>query len=340
MLIARWKMSKKEILAYWLSRTRLLELAGPIRRSPRLIILAYHRVMDFNARVHSFDSDLISAFVEEFERQMDHVKRNFNVITFETWARSIEEERYPERSLIVTFDDGYRDNYLNAYPILKRRGIPATFFLAVRYIGTKEIFNFEKAAYLIKQAQSGDFSLEADQKYRYHIPSGDRTRLIEEIQALLKRADPRTHESIIHQMEGALKANDYPMEEVEMMTWEEVREMAKNGMEIGSHGMCHINMTLTSDQELREEIVDSKQWIEKEIGRPVSVLAYPFGQGDSFDERVKGAVEQAGYTFAASYIHGADVMGKLDRFGLKRLHVESYITMDYFKSMLAFPSLF
>jgi len=322
-------MSKKGLLAWGLSKTGVFACAMMIRKRTggftRLPILAYHRVMDCNTRTYPFDSDLISASVDAFDRQMDYVKRNFNVITFDALKRALDAGRIPENPLIVTFDDGYRDNYLNAYPILKHHGIPATFFVAVSYIGTKEVFHFERVVYLIKQAGRGD-----------------RASLIEEIQARIKRSDPSTVAAIIAQIEGELKVGDYPIAEVAMMTWEDVREMADNGMEIGSHGLRHINMAMTSDLELREETVDSKKRIEKEVGKPIVALAYPFGQADHFDERVKVAVAQAGYSFALAYIHGADVIGNGTRhqFELKRLHVESDVTLDYFKAMLAFPSVF
>ena len=340
-------MGKKEQLAHWLESTGLLAYTATIRnRTSRFVslpILAYHRALNFNPQTYPFDPDVISASVEAFDQQMAYIKKNFNVITFEMLQESRENGIRLERPMIITFDDGYRDNYLNAYPILKRHGIPATFFLAVSYIGTKEVFHWEKIVYLILQTQKDYFSLESDRgRIKYAVPPGDRTSLIKEMQTVLKRVSPLTAASIIKQMEAELKVDHYKAEHVTIMTWEEVLEMAKNGMEIGSHGLRHINITKTSDMELQEEIVDSKKRIEKEIGRRVSVLAYPFGQADHFDERVKGAAEQAGYQFACSYIHGADALWNktLDCFALKRLHVESSTTLNYFKAMLAFPSLF
>jgi peptidoglycan/xylan/chitin deacetylase (PgdA/CDA1 family) len=336
--------SKKERVARLLSKTRLLDWAARLDRTVRLTtpltILGYHRVYDVDPAAYPYDDDLVSATVESFDRQMAYLNKNFEVITFEILGRCLETGRYPKRPAIVTFDDGYRDNYRNAYPILKRHGIPAAFFLPARYIGTREIFGFEKAAYLIKKGWPGRLTLTADRTYSFRIPPGDRQEVIAEVQTLLQRADRRTHDDLIRQMERAIGCDRYPTEPVEIMTWDEVREMSRDGFEIGSHGASHINIAKTTDEELNEEVVESKRLIEKEIGRPVTVLAYPFGQRDSFDDRVVGALRRAGYAFGVSYLHGTDAAGRADPYALSRLHVESYHSMEYFGAMLLFPSVF
>src|SRR5215471_15904890 len=109
--------------------------------SGSLRILAYHRVLDADPSDFAYDEGVISATTEAFYHQMDFVRRNFDVLTFrELHAIEMEGKDRPRRALIITFDDGYRDNYTQAFPVLRHMGLPATIFLATGHIGRSRLF--------------------------------------------------------------------------------------------------------------------------------------------------------------------------------------------------------
>ena len=124
-------------------------------RNPRpgLRILAYHRVLDDDESSFPFDEEVISATTDDFCRQMKFARDNFEIISFRDLEICEQQGRpWPKRALIITFDDGYRDNYTNAFPILREFGLTATIFLTAGHIGLRELFWWDLVAYCIKHS--------------------------------------------------------------------------------------------------------------------------------------------------------------------------------------------
>src|SRR5262249_55983601 len=117
-------------------------------------ILAYHRVLDANPEEFDFDEGVISASTEGFYRLMYFVRRIFDVLSFRALYKiELAGRSFPRRALIITFDDGYRDNYPQAFPVLKQLGLPATIFLASGHIGRSRLFWWDAIAYCVKHAK-------------------------------------------------------------------------------------------------------------------------------------------------------------------------------------------
>jgi len=128
--------SKRDIAVCFLTMSGAIKLRELLGGRDKLLVLAYHRICEIEGFM--WDDDLISASPGEFERQIRYVADRFTPITFEELARILSgRSPIPPRPAIVTFDDGYMDNYLQAFPILKRYGVPATFFIPVGFIGTR-----------------------------------------------------------------------------------------------------------------------------------------------------------------------------------------------------------
>lgn len=103
------------------------------------LILAYHRV-SFNRK------DPLAIPVEDFREQINYFhERGYSSFTLEEYATMVNRGSLPKKSVVITFDDGYRDNYLYAFPILKHFGFHGTIFLTANYIGTNNIFPMDKA---------------------------------------------------------------------------------------------------------------------------------------------------------------------------------------------------
>jgi len=129
--------------------TRLKELLG---RKDRLLVLVYHRICETEGFM--WDDDLVSASPQQFERQVRYIAERFTPITFEELGRILDgRSPMPPRPVIVTFDDGYMDNYLQAFPILKRYGVPATFFIPAGFIGTRKVTWWDLKAFKRKNAR-------------------------------------------------------------------------------------------------------------------------------------------------------------------------------------------
>jgi peptidoglycan/xylan/chitin deacetylase (PgdA/CDA1 family) len=303
-----------------------------------LRVLAYHRVLPKAETV--WDDGVVDATVESFRRQMEFVKRRFTVLSFAELAHCSERENgLPPNALIITFDDGYRDNYVHAYPILAELGLPATIFLATGYIGGMEPFWWDQVAYCIKQTKSKsvigctgeEFALASD---------ADRPLATQRILRSLKAMSNDCREDYIAALPRKLDV-EWRRREAEglILSWDEIREMARNGIEFGGHTITHPVLTQVSRQQAEREITGCKARIEAETGQSVVAFAYPIGGAMRFDEEIERMTREAGYQFAVSYMRGVNSWPLTDRFAIQRFAIDHDDSYHVFRAKVSLPSI-
>jgi peptidoglycan/xylan/chitin deacetylase (PgdA/CDA1 family) len=337
------EMSKREIAAKVLGSpltNRLWRLGGG--RSGELRILAYHRVLDDPPLSFPFDEDLISADTETFRRQMEFARRNFDVISFGDLLQcEREDRRWPARALIVTFDDGYRDNYTNAFPVLSHLGLSATIFLASGHIGEEKLFWWDRVAYLIKHTRMQEVSLpEVSAQPFLMTDPRERRACTESLLAWLKRVGEETRRGFVKNL-GQRLGVEIPATLARGMhlSWDEVRQMADGGIEFASHTVTHPILAQTDEAQLRHEICESKETIEQRTGRQVLAFAFPAGRRERFNKRSVEIVAECGYQYAVAYDEGVVKENNYDRYTLPRIHVERDQSLGLFRANLMFPRL-
>jgi peptidoglycan/xylan/chitin deacetylase (PgdA/CDA1 family) len=313
-------------------------------RTPQLLMLAYHRVLDAGPEDSwPFDIELVSASREQFDWQLRYVKEHYDAITFRDVIAAMDGgPRLPKRPVIITFDDGFDDNFQNAFPLLRDHGLPATFFISTQYIDSARTFWFDRVAALMMVMPPRALSLpELDQP----LPTGDdigarrasAARLLEVLKAvpdarrvaILELADrewgdrlARTHSCKSHPM-----------------TWDQVRAMQQGGMEFGSHTHTHPILSRLTPPQLEHELAESRRILEKELGRPCEVISYPVGMGEAVSDSVEDAAVRAGYRMGCTYETGANEIPQHATFDMRRQHVERYTSQAHFKALLAMPGL-
>jgi peptidoglycan/xylan/chitin deacetylase (PgdA/CDA1 family) len=320
------------------------EFARSMRRTlaDELPILVYHRVCDLqNEDQYPFDPELVSASTDDFAWQMQYVGEHFTPITFARLVDHLDAGiPMPPSPMIVTFDDGFRDNYTHAFPILRKLGIPATIFLSTGYLDDRQPFWFEWVMYLIHRMPGPVLELPHGEVLELGLTSGARRAAAAALVARLKAVDDEErlerlgwlqerHAAIVRPEDSRLS---------EPVTWHEVVEMAGAGVEFGSHGVSHpILSNIRTAGKLTNELLLSKEAIERRTGRPVQVLAYPVGSPDAYNERTIETARQCGYKVAVSYIAGINALSKLNRYEMLRMHVEREIDRAGFRAMFAWP---
>ncbi|MDQ7076125.1 MAG: polysaccharide deacetylase family protein [Gammaproteobacteria bacterium] len=244
---------------------------------------------------------------------------------------------------MVTFDDGFEDNYSVVFPILKQLDVPATIFISSDYIGKTETFWFDWVVYLLKKAAPGVLNLPAIPLDLCIENSFDsRMSAVDILLGALKQVSNEARLQTIVDLEQQVGAHkpEKGFEESYPMTWQQVKEMSEWGVEFGSHSASHPILSQLDDKELWHEIADSREVIVEKTGQACDVIAYPVGGACTYDQRVLDMVERSGYRLGTSYRSGVNVLDELEPYALRRIHVELETSRELFAATLALPSLF
>lgn len=331
-------------LGRWCYRTGLLGSLQRVRRWLRrdLRVLAYHRVLTVEDPARfDFDLDLVSASVEGFRRQMECLRRRFRPMRMSDVITALETgQTVPADAVVVTFDDGYDDNYRNAFPILRELGIPATFFVSTGHIDNGQPYAYDWLVHMLLCTSAT--SLELPELGMVQPMPTDRSQRRELGRHVLDRIKSLSGDAQTALIERLETAWDMPRAgkhaDCRPMSWGQLREMQAAGFEIGSHGVHHRMLAKLDGVDLAHELRDSKAVLERELGVPAPFIAYPVGGNDAFDRRVIEATVDAGYRAGCSYISGTNG-GSIDRYALYRLAVEREMDAGWFAAMLTFPEL-
>lgn len=297
------------------------------RRSQRarLLVLCYHGVVsDDGQRTPFLGRNTVT--VAEFRRQLRVLRKLFNPISADDLLDHLCREReLKPGAVLVTFDDGFRNNLTLAAPLLLEEGVPAVFHVTTAYIGTREILWPQRLVEWVLRWPDDQFPLPGHQGTIPVAPAAEidrRIDLSEEIRALCKQLpDPRRQEYLreIGQRFGRPIEHNDP-ELYDFMTWDEVRKLHGMGFAIGSHTVNHPILTRLEPQQLRQELAESRAIIERELGAPCRILAYPNGGRADFSPSVMAAAGESGYEAAFSLMEGTNAF-PLSPFAIDRVTI-------------------
>ncbi|WP_434379882.1 polysaccharide deacetylase family protein [Melittangium boletus] len=248
----------------------------------RVLIVSYHRVVEdfFGELQRSIPGLLISQ--ETFRRHLEGLSAaGYKFATIGEALDVMSGAKTAHDDLcVVTFDDGYRDVYRYAYPVLKEMGVPAITYLPSNLIGTDFRFNHDRLFHLVHQVQAQGFQPMFDvleepaASLMTEVMSG-RKRLSAALDDFIGHHSSATLVDTIHALEARL-GPDVPKlpEQGDLMNWDEVREMARDGFEFGAHTLGHVVLTHEPLDVVEREVRESKAIIERELGTPVRDFAY------------------------------------------------------------------
>ncbi len=271
---------------------------------PRTLVVAYHRVVEDFEAVAKTDMPTLLISRTMFERHLDWIGRRFEFVALdEMGERLARGESFRRPVAAVTFDDGYRDVYEQAFPVLRRKGIPAGVFVVTDLIGRSHWQIHDKLYHLIEKA-----SARWNDPWRGLASLLDRADIpASEIQGMRRAC--RNSSSVVSKLLSALSLADATrVVEVltaqvgngvanvpQTLTWPMITEMRRAGFTIGSHTRSHAWLGNESEAKRLEEIAGSKLELEARLGEAILHFAYPGGQ---FTPPVVEMVSRAGYEFA------------------------------------------
>jgi peptidoglycan/xylan/chitin deacetylase (PgdA/CDA1 family) len=283
------------------------------RRQP--LILTYHRFANGD------EPDRTPAHV--FAEQLAYLSQRYRIIPLPQLVEHLRNPESPPPGLAaITIDDGYRDAYDIAYPLLRRYNAPATLYVVPEFVDRRCWIWTDQARYLCHLASPQWLSTTIDGQETW-LELGDersRSRTALRLNDLLKTLTNDGKNEAIERLAHTLGVSlpTAPPDELASISWEQARELDRNGIEIGSHTMTHPILTNVSDAQLHRELAESKLRIEEELDRTVESFCYPNGDNDA---RVQQEVARAGYRTAVTTVSGLNKPGA-NPLTLRRIHTE------------------
>jgi peptidoglycan/xylan/chitin deacetylase (PgdA/CDA1 family) len=290
----------------------------------RIIMLGYHRVVeDFQKSSRlAIPSLLISG--KTLKRHIDLICRKFDCISLDDAIEAIAGRRLLARdSVVLTFDDGYRDFYDVAFPILRACGVPATIFVPTSLIGTKAVLVHDQLYYLTVEMTRRNRSVTAlleELNHREAIPGVERSLksnppdYFEAMRALFEI--PYEEVKILIEMmkrDIGFVDSDFP-DEYALLTWPMLREISAAGITVGGHTCNHVLLTREPIESVEKEIRGSKEDLERMLGTRADHFAYPDGR---YDQRIADLVRKVGFKSASTIEDRPNVISE-DLYRLKR----------------------
>lgn len=284
------------------------------RQKNALTILLYHGVAPYNSTgIYNYREKFIEP--EQFKKQIAYLSKHYTILTLDQAIKLLAEDKsLPPYSLVITFDDGYRNFYDYAYPTLLKDTLPATIFIVTDFIDKKIPLWMDRLEYAVglsgnKQFKSRSDRTSYDKNVREkmkHLPDNDK-------QALLS--------SIENELGVKLESTDLEKSLYAPLSWDQIKEMKTHSITIGAHTKSHPILTLLPHFKMEEEIKESKKVLEEHIGVISRTFSYPNGQLGDFNEETKKVVLESRFVAALSTLPGTNQKTD-DLFSLKRFTVD------------------
>lgn len=327
---------KRDLLArcmYW-SGCTLLFSRLPAQDS--LLVLVYHRIG--RSEDDEFDPGVFSATADQFEKQIAHLTRSGALVTLEEARAFIDRPPKDATSrcrVLITFDDGYLDNYELAFPILRSYRAQGVFFLSTGLIGSCFVPWWDRVAFFLKTARKHRFCLQYPRHLTVDFVHDGIRKSIRNVLYLYKSRENKEPERFIQELKEQTNGADPPQAMRRFLSWEEAKAMINGGMAIGSHAHSHRLLSQLEPQQQTQELTHSRTLLREKLGVEVESIAYPDGGKDTFSEQTQMLAQRAGYSIGFSYYGGTNSVGHSNSYDVKRIGVFSDLTLPRFRVQTA-----
>jgi peptidoglycan/xylan/chitin deacetylase (PgdA/CDA1 family) len=251
----------------------------------------------------------------DLRRHLLYLRRHYRILHLEValeelYKSPIEGYQKQDRRtpLVLTFDDGYHDNYTDGFALARELQVPLTIFLIPSYIETGGYFWWLEGNRLVHCAQVNETTIE---DRTYHLGKSDERRaLAQAIDSRLRQAKSvAEREEFLATVREKLSTRSsiaVDEEPVRPLTWAEVCEMEESEwVSFGAHTMHHpILANLADREEVKREVEECRVVLEQQLGHPAHTFAYPVGKPEHIGDAALRAVREAGYNWALTTMYG------------------------------------
>jgi peptidoglycan/xylan/chitin deacetylase (PgdA/CDA1 family) len=292
----------------------------------------------------TFDPGVVDVSPEQLGRQLAFLRRWFEPIGIDQLrAFAAGRGRLPRNPVMVTFDDGYRDNHDVALPILLQHGVRATFFIATDYVENRRMYWWDRVSLLVERSTHSTLELvyPMPRTFPMATPAAKR-ETVRKLQRIIKDERGLDLERFLDGVARAAGVSLSPAEERRIvdattMTWDHVRALRRAGMDIQSHTRTHRVLQTLDPSDLDRELRASKTTLEDVLGERITAVSYPVGKPLGEASHIRRAVREAGYELGFSNATGVNRARALDPIDVKRLSLDLTIRDPFFRAMLALP---
>jgi peptidoglycan/xylan/chitin deacetylase (PgdA/CDA1 family) len=302
-------------------KSKLITYLGPFggfalsrlitRRVPKIIM--YHR----------FSEESKTGYMHRsfFEAQIKYLQKNYNVIRLDGLISKLKNgQQVPPNTIVLTVDDGYRDFYDIAYPILKKYSVPATLFVTTKFVDGRFWLWPDKVKYILQHSNKLhelDKALFIEGMKSVDLPN-ERDRLWGVIISHLLSISENSKNEYLQLLEKTQEVNvpDCPVEQYQAIDWAQAKEMSADNIEIAAHTRSHPSLSKLTSSQLVSEVTGSVNDIGKELGAKPTSFCFPNGQPADYTAEVKEAVKQSGCHGAVTAFFDQHLID--DKFELRR----------------------
>jgi peptidoglycan/xylan/chitin deacetylase (PgdA/CDA1 family) len=300
-----------------LARAGVLRAAS-VLATPGAAILMYHSVMD-DPEEHGASFGGIIHSTTVFAGQMEALARHYHPVALDDLVEILAGRKsLPRRAVLVTFDDGYADNYEIAAPVLNRFGIPAAFYVVVNSITSGQLPWPIRVRHALLSTRKAIWTDPAARRWPLDTAA---ERLDAFAAACLQcgRLAGEPQQEAVVAIEKQLDSAPYAPQERLMMSWEQLHGLRKQGHVVGSHSLSHPNLAQLAAGEAEQELLNSKQKLEQQLSEPVWHFSYPNPVLDPhWTDETASLSQRAGYRTAVTARRGL-VRQKENPLGLPRI---------------------
>lgn len=294
--------------------------------------LLYHRVIDQPLAERDYLYSGLVVHRDSFEEQLSHVSRNYSCISLDEGVHKLRGGTLSPRSVMITFDDGYRDNLTIALPLLEKYGVPATIFITPGFIDGGPRLWWYEIEYLVRNLDHLCFEWRGE-LHHYSLNSwAEKNHALARLDPLFKKLRPEEQETLLSAL--------YPPElapfsyQGMMLSWDEIRELGRHPLiTIGAHTMHHPVLSLLRPEEMKREIQGARDTLEAVLGHAVTHSSYPYGSVNEAGAREYAESGSSGcaasWTTRFGHIHGDHA---------ERLHALPRVAVDYYDNREQFEA--
>jgi peptidoglycan/xylan/chitin deacetylase (PgdA/CDA1 family) len=296
------RVTKGDVVAGVLEGSGLGALLRTVGHWPGVLVLNYHRIGDGSHLVS--DRGIWSATAAEFDAQMRFLAQHCTILTAEDLLHGPPARA--GRFAMVTFDDGYRETYEVAYPILDRSGVRATFFLVTGFLDATHTAWWDEIAWMVRVSPRSGLAADEWLPTPVSLAQSDRRQAAHVLIQRHKACAGDEAESFLDHLARVTGSGRRAVDDTraDWMTWDMARDLVRGGMGVGGHTVTHATLGRLSRPSQESEITTCLDRLEQELGRRPRIFSYPEGLPDSFSRETVDCLQANGVELAFSNYGG------------------------------------